>query len=121
MSDALKKKLTDYFRPELINRFSDTIVFRNLSPDDTEKIAALMLKDLAKTVGEAQGITLNFSPEAVARVAELGYSPVFGARPLRNVISEKLRGVLAEKILRNEIPRGGTVRVAVENGEFMFK
>ncbi|MDP3947112.1 MAG: ATP-dependent Clp protease ATP-binding subunit [bacterium] len=121
VSDALKKKLTDYFRPELINRFSDTIVFKNLSPDDTEKIAALMLKDLAKTVGEAQGITLNFSPEAVARVAELGYSPVFGARPLRNVISEKLRGVLAEKILRNEISRGGTVRVDVKDGGFIFK
>lgn len=121
VADALKKKLTDYFRPELINRFSDVIVFKNLSPEDIVGVAALMLKELAKTVGEAQGITLEFSPEAVKRVAELGYSPVFGARPLRNVISEKLRGVLAEKILRDEISRGGKVRVGVESGEFVFK
>lgn len=120
ISEELKKKLTDYFRPELLNRFSSVIVFKNLSPDDIKAIAKLNLRDLAKTVEEAQGISLVFDEAVIAKIAELGYDPVFGARPLRGVISEKLRSVLAEKILREEIVKGGSVKVILENGEIKF-
>jgi len=56
----------------------------------------------------------------VKHISELGYDPVFGARPLRGVISEKLRGVLAEKILREEIIKGSNVKVVLENNELKF-
>ena len=117
----LKKKLSDIFRPELLNRFSDIIVFKALSPEHIAKIAALSLADLSKTVKEAQGIDLIFNESAIAEVARLGYDPVFGARPLRGVISEKLRAVLAEKILKNEIARGQTISVEAADGQFVFK
>lgn len=117
VSEDLKKKLTEYFKPELLNRFSQVVVFKNLSREDTEAIARLQLKSLAKTLGETHSINLAFDELAIKRIAELGYDPVFGARPLRQVISEKLRGVLAEKILKEEIVKGGRARVILENDE----
>ena len=120
ITEELKKKLTDYFKPELLNRFSDIIVFKTLSPSDIETIAKLQLQDLSQTLSEVQGINLVFDSQAIKKIAELGYDPVFGARPLRGVISEKIRSVLAEKILKGEINKGSTVKVTLENGELKF-
>jgi ATP-dependent Clp protease ATP-binding subunit ClpC len=121
IAEALKQKLTDYFKPELINRFSTIIVFRALKLEEIFQITKLQLNDLAKTLAQSQGIDLKFEDEAVKKIAELGYSPVFGARPLRQVISENIRGVLAEKILRKEISRGNTVELTLENGKLGMK
>ncbi len=120
VGDALKKKLTETFRPELINRFSGIIVFKNLSKEDTVAVARILLNDLTQDVSASQGIRLAFSEEAVRKIAEWGYDPVFGARPLREVISDKVRSVLAEKILKNEVTRGGNARVALENESLIF-
>jgi len=120
ISEELKKKLTDYFKPELLNRFSDIIVFKTLSPFDIESIAKLQLQDLSQTLSEVQGINLIFENDAIKKIAELGYNPVFGARPLRGVISEKIRSVLAEKILKGEVEKGANVKVALENEELKF-
>ncbi|MFA5099180.1 MAG: ATP-dependent Clp protease ATP-binding subunit [Candidatus Paceibacterota bacterium] len=121
ITDELKKKLTDYFKPELLNRFSDIIVFKTLSPSDIKAIAGFQLNDVAKTVSEIQGINLTFDKAVVEKVAELGFDPVFGARPLRGVISEKIRSVLAEKILRGEIEKGGNLNVSLgKGGDFNF-
>lgn len=120
ISEQLKKKLTEYFRPELLNRFSDIIVFKTLSPNDIEAIAKLQLQDLADSVEETQGISLVFDEAAVKKIAGLGYDPVFGARPLRGVISEKIRSVLAEKILKGELVKGGTVKAILEGEEIKF-
>jgi ATP-dependent Clp protease ATP-binding subunit ClpC len=120
IAEELKKKLTDYFKPELLNRFSGVIAFKTLSKENIEAIAGLHLKDLARSLEETNGISLNFDEAVVKKIAELGYDPVFGARPLRGVISEKLRSVLAEKILREEIVKGGSVKVVLENGEIKF-
>lgn len=119
ISEGLKKKLTEVFRPELLNRFSSIIVFRNLLPEHIKAIAEIQLKDLAATAAE-QGINLSFDESAVSKVAELGYDPVFGARPLRNVISEKLRGALAEKILKEEIVKGSSAKVTFKDNQFQF-
>jgi len=120
LSDELKKKLTDYFKPELLNRFSDIIVFRSLNMEEIEKIAGLQLKSLADQVMEAQGIVLRFDEAAVKEVARRGFSPVFGARPLRQVISEKIRGPLAEKILKKEVGRGNELLLKKEGEELVF-
>ncbi|MBI4993636.1 ATP-dependent Clp protease ATP-binding subunit [Candidatus Wolfebacteria bacterium] len=116
ISEDLKGKLTGYFKPELLNRFSQIIVFKNLSKSNIEAIAKLQLKSLVKTL-EEQGISLSYSDEVVEKIAELGYDPVFGARPLRGVISEKLRGVLAEKILKGDVVRGGEVKLEIKNND----
>jgi ATP-dependent Clp protease ATP-binding subunit ClpC len=120
ITEELKKKLTDYFKPELLNRFSDIIVFKTLSPSDIAAIAKLQLQDLAETVSETQGINLIFGESVIKKVAELGFDPVFGARPLRSVISEKIRSPLAEKILRGEVVKGQTIEITLENNEIII-
>lgn len=120
IAEELKKKLTEYFRPELLNRFSNITVFKSLSPDDVKAIAQLQLRDLALTLEETHGITLVFDETVVGKIAEWGYEPAFGARPLRGVISEKIRGVLAEKILKEEIMKGDSIKAVLENGEIKF-
>jgi len=121
IAEELKQKLTDYFKPELLNRFSSIIVFRSLTIEEIVRIARLQLKDLAKTLRENQGIGLEFEDNVVSKIAELGYSPVFGARPLRQVISDNLRSVLAEKILRKEISRGNTIKMTLAGEKLELK
>jgi len=121
VSENLKKKLTEYFRPELINRFSGIIVFKSLSREDIFAIAKILLRTLVNDLKQSHGIELTLSDEAIAKIAEWGYDPVFGARPLRGVISDKLRSALAVKILKNEIVRGNVVSIKLEKEELKFK
>jgi ATP-dependent Clp protease ATP-binding subunit ClpC len=120
VGEELKKKLTDYFRPELINRFSDIIAFRTLKPEEIYTIANFLVKDVGGTLRETQGVDLKVDESALRKIAELGFSPVFGARPLRQVVSEKVRSALAEKILRREIVRGDILSVAYQNNQFTW-
>lgn len=121
IGEELKRKLTDYFKPELINRFSNVVVFRNLNRAEIEQITGLLMRDVSELLREVHGITLVVEKNAIQKISELGYSPVFGARPLRQVISEKIRGVLAEKILKKEIARGNTISIAYEESDFVFR
>jgi ATP-dependent Clp protease ATP-binding subunit ClpA len=121
ISETVKKKLTDYFKPELVNRFSQIVVFRNLNQEETKQVAALAINELSATLLDTHGIKITVAEEALVKIAELGYSPVFGARPLRQVISEKIRSVLAEKILKKEIARGNALKIIFENNQFDFK
>ncbi len=120
ISEELKKKLTVYFRPELINRFSGIIAFKSLSPDDIKAITKILLDDLAEELKQNQGIDVQFDEPVIGKIAEWGYDQVFGARPLRGVISEKIRSVLAEKILKNEIGRGGSLIITLEGEQLVF-
>ena len=121
VGEDLKKKLIDYFKPELLNRFSATIAFRSLNQKEIFEVTKLLVKEVADTLSESQGISLTINETAIQKISELGYSPVFGARPLRQVISDKLRSVLAEKILRKEIVRGNKIELAFINNDFEFK
>jgi len=121
IAETLKKKLTDYFKPELINRFSDIIVFKSLGKQDIVSITKLLLADVVSTIQESHGVVLSFSDSAIMRIAELGYDPIFGARPLRQVISSNIRGALAEKILRKEIARGDDILFSVSDNVFTIK
>ncbi len=120
IEETLKKKLTDFFKPELLNRFSDVIMFRNLTEEETYQIAKLLVKELADSLKEGNGFSLECDDAALRELARLGYDPVFGARPLRQVISDTIKSVLAEKILKREVRRGDTVRVHFFEGVFAF-
>ncbi len=117
IAEYLKKLLVDVFHPELLNRFSDIIVFRDLNPEELEKIVELQLRELANLLKESRDVNLEWSPEAVVLFAKLGYEPAFGARPLRRVIRDKLREPLSEMLIGGEIKRGGGVKVDVEGEE----
>ncbi len=121
VSDLIKKRLTEYFRPELLNRFDDIVAFKDLSRGDIRKIATLQLKSIAKQVAQTRGINLFFSEGVSDKLAELGWDPVFGARPLRGVIREKIRDAIADKILRGELSRGNEVGISVADGDFILK
>lgn len=113
--DEVIKRLTKYFAPELLNRFSAVVMFRGLRREDIEEIARIHLVKLQKQLKKARGVDMVVSGGAIERIAELGYDPSFGARPLERVISEKLRGPLSEKILAGDVKRGMSLRVDVNN------
>ncbi|MDR3581653.1 MAG: ATP-dependent Clp protease ATP-binding subunit [Candidatus Pacebacteria bacterium] len=119
IADYVKARLTDVFKPELLNRFSRTIIFKNLAPDDLSKIVALNLQELVGMMKD-RGIYLSFTPEALHEIAKLGYDPAFGARPLRRVIDEKVRAPLSEAILGKKVMKGNRVRLVYENDKFDF-
>ncbi len=120
LSEQIKKKLVNYFKPELLNRFSGIVVFKPLSAEDILAIASIQLRELAATLRENQGVDIQFNESAIKEIARLGFDPVFGARPLRGVISEKLRGPLAEIILKGEVARGGSINVDLKGKKFIF-
>ena len=117
IADYLKARLTDIFKPELLNRFSKIIVFGNLTPADLSRIVLLNLHDLSETA-KAQGIFLDFDPAAVNGIAKLGYDPAFGARPLRRVIDEKIKAPLASAIIAKTIAKGDRIKLVSANDLF---
>ena len=120
-SGELKNKLAEFFRPELLNRFSDAIIFKPLSLEDIEKITILNLSKLSSAVAESQGIDLVFEKAAVQKIAQLGYDPAFGARPLRKVIDDKIKSHLSKTILAGEVVRGNKMTVSINSsGSFEF-
>jgi ATP-dependent Clp protease ATP-binding subunit ClpA len=120
-SDALKKKLSSHFRPELLNRFSDVVVFGSLSQEDIVAIARLKLNGLKETLYKSQNVIIEFDDAAVKRIGELGYDPAFGARPIDRAIDDNLKSVLAKQILSGDIIKGEKVQVSVDqNGVFLF-
>ncbi len=119
IAEYLKKRLLDVFKPELLNRFTKIIVFKNLGPAELVKISELNLRSFAALLAR-KGIVFAFEEEVVRKIASLGFDPVFGARPLRRVLEEKIRVPLAEKILRKEVRRGEGVRAVLKAGEIVL-
>lgn len=107
----IEDHLLKYFKPELLNRFNAQIIFKTLSEADILEIAKMQIKKLAKRLDEAQGIKLEVSPAALAKVAVLGYSPLYGARNLQRTITEKIENLIANKFLRGQIKRGKVFRI----------
>jgi len=121
IGETLKKRLTEYFKPELLNRFSNIIAFKTLSVAHIKEIARLQLNILARTLSESQGMIINFDDEVISMVAEEGYNPIFGARPLRGAISKLIKDPLASKILTREINKGDTINVTRVGDTLVFQ
>jgi len=119
IAEYLKARLVDVLKPELLNRFSKIIVFKNLEMSELPKIAEINVNELAAAV-KAQGITLSFSPEAITKIAKLGYDPAYGARPLRRTIDEYLRAPLSEALLAKKIVKGARVTCTIKDDKFDF-
>ncbi len=119
--NELKNKLTEVFKPELLNRFDAVIAFRQLTQEEIKKIAKLNLFKLAKQIMQSQKIELEFSEDTIEFVAKLGFDPVFGARPLRGVIAGEIKDVLARRILEGKINPGNKVKVVLENLKVIFE
>jgi ATP-dependent Clp protease ATP-binding subunit ClpC len=110
----LHGELRDYFKPEFLNRFDGIVLFKALSREDIKKIAAIMLKRVAADLDQ-KGIELIVEDGALEFLAEVGYDPEFGARPMRRALQEKIENKLAEMILSGTIKRRDKVIVG-DNG-----
>ena len=113
VTEELKKE----FRPEFLNRLDDIIVFHKLSKEDILKIALNMLDGLSKR-SLGLGIEVEFDESVARQVAEIGFDPVYGARPLRRAIQSNVEDALSEKILEGEIAKGDKIKFVFENGEY---
>jgi ATP-dependent Clp protease ATP-binding subunit ClpB len=118
--DATKDALKERFLPEFLNRIDETIVFQPLKKEEIRKIVRLQLDRLEKQLAENQ-IRFEVSDEVIDAIADEGYDPAFGARPLKRVIQRKLQNPLATELLKGHFPEGSGIRVLYEEGEFVFQ
>ncbi|MDH6098097.1 ATP-dependent Clp protease ATP-binding subunit [Anabaenopsis sp. FSS-46] len=110
----VNEELKAYFRPEFLNRLDDIIVFTQLAKDEVKQIADIMLRDVATRLSE-KGITLQVTDRFKERVVQEGYSPSYGARPLRRAIMRLLEDPLAEAMLSGEITDGVTAIADIDD------
>ena len=115
LKDELMDMLRQSFRPELLNRIDEIIVFRSLDRDQLMQITRLLLARVARRM-HAQGVELEVSDEAVQYLANAGFDPQYGARPLRRAIQRLLEDELSERLLAGEIEPGQRVRVDLRDG-----
>ena len=124
MKQRVSEELKQHFRPEFLNRVDDTIVFPQLNKDDIIKIVDLFINRLSDRLAD-QSMTIEVSQDARQVLADRGFDPVLGARPLRRTIAREIEDPLSERILFNEIRPGQTIYVDVEgegaDAEFTFK
>ena len=118
---AVKGILKDYFRPEFLNRVDDIIVFKALAKEQVKDIAAILLKGLNARMERQTKITLTWDDAALTALAEQGFDPNFGARPLRRLLSHKVETALSREIIGGTVGEGDTVNMSYENGAFTFK
>ena len=121
MKAKVAEELKQHFRPEFLNRVDDTIVFPPLTKPEIARIVDLMIAKLAKRM-EAQDMRLQLTDEARELLADVGFDPVLGARPLRRAIQREIEDALSERILFGELQPGQVVTVGVqeEGGERSF-
>ena len=122
-SEAARSLVMDvvrgHFRPEFLNRLDDLILFHRLKRDEMGKIVEIQLQHLQSLVAERK-ITLDIDETAKAWLAQKGYDPAYGARPLKRVIQREVQDPLADKILSGEIGDGANVRVVGGNDHLLF-
>jgi len=109
--DQINRLLQAHFRPEFLNRVDEIVIFHPLTKDDLVKIVDIQLERVAKLMAQRK-LTLKVDPEARAYLAEEGYDPDFGARPLKRTIQRELQDPLALKVVSGEIGEGDTVSVS---------
>ena len=114
------EELQVHLRPEFLNRIDEVIVFRPLSREQIGTIVEIQLERL-RTLLQDRKLTLDLTPAARQKLGEEGYDPVYGARPLKRVIQQRLQNPLALKLLQGEFHEGDTIEVDVDhNGQFSF-
>jgi ATP-dependent Clp protease ATP-binding subunit ClpC len=122
--EEMRKKLMDslkrVFRPEFINRVDNVIVFRSLNKEDIKQIVELELQKVAHRL-EEHAIVLTSTPDALEILADLGFDPEMGARPLRRVIQQKVEDPLSDALLGGEFEDGDMVVVGAEEGEVVLR
>jgi ATP-dependent Clp protease ATP-binding subunit ClpB len=117
---AVMELVKQHFRPEFINRIDDSVVFHALSKEQIAQIALIQISFLEKRLA-AQNIILKLSPETIRHLAELGFDPVYGARPLKRVVQQELENPLAQSLLNGKFKSGDTINVSWQQDQLLFE
>ena len=117
---AVMAEVRSHFRPEFINRIDEIVVFHSLDEKNIGAIAKIQLKHLEQRLAKME-MTLDVSDEALQKIAEAGYDPVYGARPLKRAIQQQIENPLSKLILSGAFGPKDTVPVRVKNGSLVFE
>jgi ATP-dependent Clp protease ATP-binding subunit ClpC len=115
MKSRIMGELKKVFRPELLNRIDEVIVFHKLTKDEITHIVDLLMKRVREQMKEHE-VAMELTPRAVDLLAEKGYDPVMGARPLRRAIQNLIEDPLADFVLSRQLPPGGTIVIDRRDG-----
>jgi ATP-dependent Clp protease ATP-binding subunit ClpB len=118
--DGVMNAVKSHFRPEFLNRLDEILLFRRLEKSMMSRIVEIQLTRLQKLLMDRQ-ITVELDDKAVAFLADKGYDPAYGARPLKRVIQQELQNPMAESLLKGEITDGMTVKVTYDGTNLSFK
>jgi ATP-dependent Clp protease ATP-binding subunit ClpB len=118
--DAVQEALRAKFLPEFLNRIDETIYFHPLERTQIRQIVSLQLEHLRKQLEDRQ-VELEVTPEAIDKIADTGYDPAYGARPLKRVIQREIQNPLATELLKGNIAEGGKVIIDCFDGEIVFR
>jgi ATP-dependent Clp protease ATP-binding subunit ClpB len=116
---AVMAEVKTQFRPEFVNRIDEIVVFHALSEKNIEAIAGIQLKGLESRLAKMD-ISMELTPDALAAIANVGYDPVYGARPLKRAIQQEIENPLAKEILAGKFVAGDTVHAAQKHGKMVF-
>jgi ATP-dependent Clp protease ATP-binding subunit ClpC len=114
--EVLMKEMKNFFSPEFINRIDDTIVFNSLTPEDIKKITVIELSKLGKRLEEMK-YKIKFDDTLIDYLAKVGYDEMYGARPLKRAIQDKVEDLISEEVLTGSIVEGKSYLIKVENDE----
>jgi ATP-dependent Clp protease ATP-binding subunit ClpC len=120
MKDRVMDELKKSFRPEFLNRIDEVIVFHSLTQGDVKEIVDLMMKRVTDQL-KAKDLEIELTDAAKTLLAEQGYDPALGARPLRRTIQRLVEDPLSEKLLWKEFRAGQTIIVDARDGEMVFE
>lgn len=120
MQSRVMDAMRSHFRPEFLNRIDELIIFRSLRKDQLRNITKIQVQRLAKRLGDRK-MSLKLSETALDFLAEVGYDPVYGARPLKRAIQRELETQIAKAILRGDFGEGDTIFTDVESERLTFK
>jgi ATP-dependent Clp protease ATP-binding subunit ClpC len=118
--EKIEKALKDTFRPEFLNRIDEIIVFSSLSKENMREIVALQMEDIRSRLAE-HGLGVELSEEATTWLANQGYDPAFGARPLKRALQKHIESPLSVSLLSSDFKPGDTVLVEIEDDQVVFK
>ena len=120
MKDNIMAEVKQIFRPEFLNRVDEIIVFHELEREEIRQITRLMLRQVSERLS-VQGISMDITDEAVDLLAESGFDPVYGARPLRRAIQRMVEDALSDEILLGHIHSGSRVTMSAMGGQLTFE
>jgi len=119
MKSAVMEVVGTHFRPEFINRVDEVVVFHPLAENQIQGIARIQIANLAQRLKD-QDMKLEIAEDAMQLLAEVGYDPVYGARPLKRAIQRLIENPLAQKLLKGEFMPGDTIVATVQDNAVVF-